>query len=539
VGAAGTGYILAATLRAAGSGETLASFRRTADSPEEVIEAIDKLSQDIREKTGESLRTIKRGAPLEEVTTASLEALRKFTEAEERFDEGDEAGSLALLEEAVALDTTFAMAHRKIAITLKNMGIQRERSVEAYEAAFRHRHRLTERERLITEASYHDGITGDRDAIIRAYEGVLRIAPDDRAALNNLANAYMTMDDFDRAAALYERAVNGPGTSNTAHANLVRARLLQGDLEGARAALAAFASAHPEDPNVADRGFWVHAWAGEWEEAEAAIARWEAAPELPFVYRINAHEARARLATVRGRIGEARRQIAQAQRLAEAEYGAGDGWFYTLYGAYLEVVTDNRARGREIVDALERRGLFEDIPLPARDYELAVIFHNMVGNAEAARTYLRRWEEEVPASLAGRYDEAQRQLLGSMAGGAAADPERTLSAIESYRTHLRCQRCYRVQEAEALEAAGRLREARDVHLSLATRMEANFTVSLLQRARSWERAAILSEAIGDHAAALDAHRRFVEQWADADSELQPRVRSARERLEALEAASPS
>jgi tetratricopeptide (TPR) repeat protein len=538
VGAAGTGYILSATLRAAESGETLASFRRTAESAEGVIQAIDKLSQDIREKTGESLRTIKRGAPLEEVTTTSLEALRKFTEAEERFSAGDEAGSLALLEEAIALDSTFAMAHRKIAITLRNLGIEREREIEALTAAYRYRDRLTERERLITEATYHNGITGDRDAIIRAYEGVLRIAPDDAAALNNLANVYTDMEDFDRAEELYERAVNGPGTSNTAHSNLVRARLLQGDLEGARAALAAFEAAHPEDPGVQEGGFWVHAWAGEWSEAEAVIAGWEANPELPFVYRVNAHEHRAQVATARGRIGEARREIDQARELAEAEFGPGEGWFYALYAAYLERVTGNTARARELVDAVEDGGLFEEIPVAARDYGLAVVFHNMVGNAQEARSYLRRWAEEVPEALRGRYDEAARALQEGMVGGAAASPEKTLAAIESYRTRLRCRRCYRVQEAEALAAAGRFQEARDVNLSLATEMEGNFTVSLLQRAQAWERAGLLSDEVGDTVTALDAYRHFVEQWSDADPELQPRVQVARERIAALDGSTP-
>jgi len=538
VGAAGTGYILSATLRAAESGETLASFRRAAESAEGVIQAIDKLSQDIREKTGESLRTIKRGAPLEEVTTTSLEALRKFTEAEDRFDAGDEAGSLALLEEAIALDSTFAMAHRKIAITLRNLGIEREREIEALTAAYRYRDRLTERERLITEATYHNGITGDRDAIIRAYEGVLRIAPDDAAALNNLANAYMTLDDFDRAAALYERAVNGPGTSNTAHSNLVRARLLQGDMEGARAALAAFETAHPEDPNVQERGFWVHAWAGEWNEAEALIAQWDAASELSFVYRVNSHEYRAELATTRGKIGEARREIDQALQLAQAEFGPDEEWFYSLYPAYLELVTGNSVRAREIVDAVEDRGLFDEIPLAARNYSLAVIFHNLVGNAQEARTYLRRWEEEVPSELEGRYDEAERALLASMVGGPGGNPDRTLAAVESYRARLRCQRCYRTEEAEALEAAGRIQEARDVYLSLATRFETNFTVSLLERARAWERVGLLSEKVGDSATALEGYRRFAEQWSDADPELQPRVLAARERIAALDGSTP-
>jgi len=534
VGAAGTGYILSATLRAAESGETLASFRRTAESSEEVIEAIDKLSQDIREKAGESLRTIKRGAPLEEVTTTSLEALRKFTEAEDRFDAGDEAGSLALLEEAIALDSTFAMAHRKIAITLRNMGIEREREVEALSAAYRHRDRLTERERLITEATYHNGITGDRDAIIRAYEGVLRIAPDDAAALNNLANAYMTMDDFDRAEALYERAVNGPGTSNTAHSNLVRARLLQGDMDGARAALAAFEASHPDDPNVQERGFWVHAWAEEWEEAEEAIAEWEANPELPLVYRVNAHEYRAQLATARGKMEEARREMAQAQRLAAAEFGPGAGWFYTLFQAYLEAVTGDMDRARSIIDELEDRDLFDEIPLPARDYNLAVIFHNLVGNASEARSYLRRWEEEVPPELRGRYDEAERDLRESMIGGTTANPEAVVAAVEAYRARLRCTRCARFEEAEALQAVGQPERARAVYRSMASQLETNFTVSLLARAPAWERAGRLSEEIGDTATALEEYRHFTSLWADADPQLQPRVNAARQRIEALE-----
>ena len=536
VGAAGTGYILSATLRASETGETMASFRRTAETPEQVISAIDKLSQDIREKAGESLLSIKRGVPLEQVTTTSLEALRKFTEAEVQFDLGDEAGSIALLEEAIALDSAFAMAHRKMAITLSNMGIDREREVEALESAFRHRNRLTERERLITEASYHNGITGDRDAIMRAYESVLRIAPDDPAALNNLANAYNALEDFDRAGELYERAVNGPGTSNTAHSNLVRTRLLQGDMEGVRGVLSAFEAAHPADPSVQERGFWVHAFSRDWEAAEARIAEWEANPDLPFVYRVDAHEYRAELAVSQGRIGEARRHIIQAQRLAEAEFGPGEAWFYTVYEAYLESVVGNTDRARGIVDALEARKLFDQIPLAARNYSLAVTFHNLMGNASEARDYLRRWEEDVPPELEGRFDEAERELLGSMVGGVSANPEEVLAAIEGYRARLRCQRCYRVEEAEALENLGRLPEAREIWLDVASQIESNFTVSLLERANAWERVGFLSEEIGDTEAALDGFRNFIDLWANADEELQPRVQAAREKALALEAA---
>ena len=70
------------------------------------------------------------------------------------------------------------------------------------------------------------------------------------------------------------------------------------------------------------------------------------------------------------------------------------------------------------------------------------------------------------------------------------------------------------------------------------RCETNFTVSLLTRARAWERVGLLSEEMGDTATALEGYRRFAEQWAEADPEFQPRVLAARERLAALDGSVP-
>jgi predicted transcriptional regulator len=66
---AGSGYILLATLRSPEDQAALATFRRTARNSDELIDAIDKLSQDIREKAGESLRSIRAAPPLARVTT--------------------------------------------------------------------------------------------------------------------------------------------------------------------------------------------------------------------------------------------------------------------------------------------------------------------------------------------------------------------------------------------------------------------------------------------------------------------------------------
>ena len=95
VAAAGTGYVITATVIEAETGRTAATFRATAADDSEIISTIDKLSQDIREKSGESLREIKAGQPLRQATTSSLEALRLYTEAGSLFGSTQTARNLS------------------------------------------------------------------------------------------------------------------------------------------------------------------------------------------------------------------------------------------------------------------------------------------------------------------------------------------------------------------------------------------------------------------------------------------------------------
>ncbi len=109
VGEAGTGYILSAHLLAAESGEELIVLRETAADSTDLLSAIERLSDRLRRKIGEPLRTIRASAPLDKVTTTSLAALRKFSGAgQAAFAEGDFDRAILLAEEAVALDTAFA-----------------------------------------------------------------------------------------------------------------------------------------------------------------------------------------------------------------------------------------------------------------------------------------------------------------------------------------------------------------------------------------------------------------------------------------------
>ncbi|MEE8176278.1 MAG: hypothetical protein V3T97_06670, partial [Gemmatimonadota bacterium] len=100
---AGGGYVLSARLIAPGDRAVLVSHRETASDSTQIIPAIDELSKRLRERIGESLVSIRANPPLEQVTTANLEALRKYSQAVEAIEvEGDPDRGIALLEEAVA-----------------------------------------------------------------------------------------------------------------------------------------------------------------------------------------------------------------------------------------------------------------------------------------------------------------------------------------------------------------------------------------------------------------------------------------------------
>ena len=123
IGAAGTGYVLSAAVVNAADARVLTAVRTTAPDDGHLIAALDELSARLRERIGESLSRVRSTPPLEQVTTGSLEALRKYSAA---FRAGWEAGNyeraIALLQEATAIDTSFAMGYRLMAAALGNSG---------------------------------------------------------------------------------------------------------------------------------------------------------------------------------------------------------------------------------------------------------------------------------------------------------------------------------------------------------------------------------------------------------------------------------
>jgi tetratricopeptide (TPR) repeat protein len=109
----------------------------------------------------------------------------------------------------VALDPDFAMAWRKLAVTLGNLAIEPERALEAAERAYALRERLTEAERYMAEASTTAAITGDAGGGAAGLRERPAPRPAGGSALNNLALIYSRQGREDRAEELYRRSIEG------------------------------------------------------------------------------------------------------------------------------------------------------------------------------------------------------------------------------------------------------------------------------------------------------------------------------------------
>jgi tetratricopeptide (TPR) repeat protein len=533
VGSAGSGYIFVASLTAAESGSVLATFREAARGPDDVIDAIDKLSQNIREKAGESLKVIKAEEALEDVTTPSLEALRKYAESDGLAERAEYDRAIAALREALELDPSFAMAYRRLAVLIQNSGGALADQVKATRRAYELRDRLTERERYLAEAYYHNLVTLDLDAEIRAYETVLERHPDDQAALNNIALALVGRTRLDEALAALERAVNGPGASAPAFTNYPGYLAMAGRREEAEAALARLETRYP------GRSLWVAwnhyalaAFDGDGDGSHAAGEELLSLPEAQGGWRAAGAMALSVGDVLRGRMDEAQQHAVESIR----EMGTMGFWDQvqgTEAGRVaMELLAGRKDVASRIRDQLDLDRTLDSIPPTARSYEVLIPTLAWLGDRQGVEHLLQRWQaDSIPSSTAPIATEIRRTAEGMLLG--QMDPAAGLAALNDLSRELDCPGCAVWQRGELAQRAGRLEEGRDLYLKTLTLGSEDYLAAPLMRVLAHERLGQLFEALGDSAQAAEHYSTFAEHWAEADPELQPRVQLARDRAESL------
>jgi eukaryotic-like serine/threonine-protein kinase len=186
----GTQYVVDVNAVNCLTGDSLAHEQISADKKEQVLGAVGKAASSLRRKLGESLASIQKfDAPIEEVTTSSLEALKASSLGEAERDKGDEFGSIPFYKRAIDLDPNFAVAYARLGQVYQNSG-QEQLAVENTKQAFERRDRTSELEKLYITTHYYDIVTGELDKSVESYELWRRTYPRDSIPNNNLSVFY-------------------------------------------------------------------------------------------------------------------------------------------------------------------------------------------------------------------------------------------------------------------------------------------------------------------------------------------------------------
>src|SRR5438270_3671856 len=244
----GRGYVVSAELVGAADGAQLVAVRETARDDGAIIDAVDRLSHRLRERIGESLKSIRASDPVEQVTTSSLEALQRYSQGVRASDAADLVRAAALLEQAIALDSTFAMAYRKLAVVLSNSGGAQSRISAAATQAFRHRDRLTPFERDLAEAYYYTRVEYDPAKTEAAYRAALEQQPENGVPLNNLSLLFNSLKRFAEAESLAVRGIAVAPSQGVLYVNATQAQVGQGKYAAAARTVALMAQRAPAHP---------------------------------------------------------------------------------------------------------------------------------------------------------------------------------------------------------------------------------------------------------------------------------------------------
>jgi tetratricopeptide (TPR) repeat protein len=538
VSSVGGGYVVTLRLLTTDSSRVLASVQATGTGPQGLIEAADKVARDLRAKAGESLRSVQGTVPLVRARTASLEALRKYSEAATANDVENAPGkAIPLLREAVALDTNFAEGWRKLAVAMNNLGLPRASIDSVFSRAYRLRSRLPDGEQAAIEATYFgEGIHRDRVRAIAAYERAMQLSG---FRGNNLANILNTRREYARAESLYRADIARDSTFSISQGNLIRTLLNQGRLDAADSAVRVARRRFPRDASLATYSLTVSAFKGQTAEAERvadSLRRTTKGPDLSTAY-----DQLAVFALMQGQLGKWRQYRAQRatndsllgrRTLAASEVGM-EGWalasikgvgpeYLQRYEAAVRAVPRNLAESERPDIGIAMT--FAAAGQPARARE---VLNGYV--ASLRDTALLRVSQPDIHTARGMIALAEKKFPEAVAEIRRGDELPDGPANE-------CGACTSMLLARAFDAAQApdsaiARYEQYVSTPFAFRLAEFMDGPMLPTAH--ERLGQLYDAKGDAAKAAEHYRKFIDMWKNADPELQPRVAAARERLKKL------
>ena len=555
VTALGDGYLLSVQLVSPQSGEVLAAEREAAEDVTKIVPAIDRLSKRLRETIGEPLRSLRSEPPLDKVTTSSLEALWKYTQAIRVGDgERDFGRGVPLLEEAVALDTGFATAYRVLGGYLFAVG-ERERGVEAFKKAIQYRDRLTDLERDHTMALYYGEVTFELDKAAAAYRAALDRHPNDSLALNNLAGIYSALGQPARAETLLRRLITldslqgaeqgrvGPGSPDdpkgpNAWMGLTFTQVGLGKLREAKLTFQRAVERYGNINSIESSGLLLWTAVGDYSTAEIRgkefLEKYTGAEDRRF-----AIQQLAQIASARGRLALSERYFRESMAVSSKQPSAAPYLEDAVSLGFLDMWYRRQpGRGLETMEAALRRYPLASLKPMDRPYLSIAVAYAVAGKPQKARELLTEYEQQVEPSYRRRGEPFRRWAWGQIALAEArtADAVSELEAFAAANPR-DCMPCGLAALAQAYDRAGQQDSAIAVYERYITTPDIMRLAWILrlgndgtQLAPAHKRLGELYERRGDRDRARAHYARFVELWRECDPELRPAVDEVKQRL---------
>lgn len=549
-------------------------------APDDLFRLVDRLTVGLLAASGSPVPPLGR---LAAVTTGSLPALKKYLEGEGDFRRGLYASAFEAFRAAADEDTTFALAHYRVAQAASwavppgwgwdsILGRSRRAGILA--------DRLAPRARLLVRA-YANSTSGWYDDAEQAYRAVVRTYPDDVEAWMGLGEVLfhtnpMRGRPFLEARPPFERVLALEPDNLSALSHLLRISLREGRASAVDSLVARLDALAPAGRTTEYHALRAFA-RGDEAERGRMLAELRARGDDELL-RVTAHRVALFAGDLDGaaRIlpllldhslapdvqAHARIWLAQLE-IAHGRWRAGESHLQAAAGldsalaleqrallAALPFGTGGDARAAAAEAALAR---WDGEHTPPASYPWLAVYdglHGVIREYLLGLLELRRGDESAAerraVALVQRGGNAEQrelarglgQSLRAHAAARAGRPD-ALARFDAARLRLPegllesqigSQAYERWGRAELLFRLGQWRQALPWYVSLT---ETSFIDGLIYDAPAELRQAQIYERLGDRRAAQSHYARFIELWRSADPELQPRVDQARARLHAL------
>ncbi len=200
-------YVISLEVVNGQTGEVFAREQFEVGSKEAVLRDLGIAATNLRKRLGESMKSLEKfDTPLEQATTASLEAFKAYSTGRKYLISGRFAEAIPHYRRALQHDPEFASVYDDLAWCYDALA-QRDLAAEAATKAFALRNRVSEYERLSIESIYYTMATGDLDKAIETLEVMRTIYPRSAPVHNTLGGRYMTAGEIEKAMECFREAI--------------------------------------------------------------------------------------------------------------------------------------------------------------------------------------------------------------------------------------------------------------------------------------------------------------------------------------------